>query len=44
MKVAVVNDIHVGKLMKHKGQVRAASHLAENVSRVASSYNGETSA
>ncbi len=29
MKIAVVNDIHVGLQMEHKGQMRAASHLAE---------------
>lgn len=31
MKIAVVNDIHVGKSLEHDGKVRAASHLIENM-------------
>ena len=30
MKIAVVNDIHVGKTLEHKGRVRASSHLVED--------------
>jgi len=30
MKIAVVNDIHVGKSLEHEGKVRASSHLIEN--------------
>jgi len=29
MKIAVVNDIHVGKSLEHNGKVRASSHLIE---------------
>jgi hypothetical protein len=31
MKIAVVNDIHVGKCQEHNGKVRAASHLVEEM-------------
>ena len=31
MKLAVVNDIHVGKCLEHNGRVRASSHLVEDV-------------
>lgn len=30
MKIAVVNDIHVGKALTHNGKVRASSHLIED--------------
>lgn len=30
VKLAVVNDIHVGKCLEHRGRVRASSHLVEN--------------
>ena len=29
MKIAIVNDIHVGKSLEHNGKVRASSHLIE---------------
>lgn len=29
MKVAVINDIHVGKCLVHNGKIRASSHLVE---------------
>lgn len=29
MKIAIVNDIHVGKGLEHEGHVRASSHLVE---------------
>lgn len=31
MKLAVVNDIHVGKSLEHNGRVRASSHLVEDM-------------
>ncbi len=31
MKIAVVNDIHVGKSLEHNGKVRASSHLIEDI-------------
>src|ERR1700722_1724703 len=31
MKIAVVNDIHVGKCLEHIGKVRAYSHLVEDM-------------
>ena len=31
MKLAVVNDIHVGKCLEHNGRVRASSHLVEDM-------------
>lgn len=31
MKIAVVNDIHVGKCLEHHGKVRASSHLVEEM-------------
>lgn len=31
MKIAVVNDIHVGKCLEHNGKVRASSHLIEDM-------------
>jgi len=31
MKIAVVNDIHVGPSLEHEGKVRASSHLVEEV-------------
>lgn len=31
MKIAVVNDIHVGKCLEHDGKVRASSHLVEEM-------------
>ncbi len=31
MKIAVVNDIHVGKCLEHQGKVRASSHLVEEM-------------
>lgn len=31
MKIAIVNDIHVGKPLEHNGKVRASSHLMEGV-------------
>lgn len=31
MKLAVVNDIHVGKCLEHNGKVRASSHLVEEM-------------
>lgn len=31
MKIAVVNDIHVGRRLEHNGQVRASSHLVEEI-------------
>lgn len=31
MKIAVVNDIHVGKCLEHNGKIRASSHLVENM-------------
>ncbi|MBA3236982.1 MAG: metallophosphoesterase [Parachlamydiaceae bacterium] len=31
MKIAVVNDIHVGKSLVHNGKVRASSHLIEDI-------------
>lgn len=31
MKIAVVNDIHVGKSLEHGGRIRASSHLVEEV-------------
>lgn len=30
MKIAVVNDIHIGEPLSHDGKMRAASHLAED--------------
>lgn len=29
MKIAIVNDIHVGKGLEHEGHIRASSHLVE---------------
>lgn len=31
MKIAVVNDVHVGKCLEHNGKVRASSHLVEDM-------------
>lgn len=31
MKIAIVNDIHFGKLVKHKDRIRASSHLAKEL-------------
>lgn len=31
MKIAVVNDVHVGKSLEHEGKVRASSHLMEEM-------------
>lgn len=31
MKIAIVNDIHVGKCLEHNGKVRASSHLVEDM-------------
>lgn len=31
MKIAIVNDIHVGKSLEHNGNVRASSHLVEDM-------------
>lgn len=31
MKIAIVNDIHIGKGMEHKGKYRASSHLVEGL-------------
>lgn len=31
MKIAIVNDIHVGKCLEHNGRVRASSHLVEDM-------------
>lgn len=31
MKLAIVNDIHVGKSLEHNGSVRASSHLVEDM-------------
>jgi 3',5'-cyclic-AMP phosphodiesterase len=31
MKLAVVNDIHVGKCLEHNGKIRASSHLVEDM-------------
>ena len=31
MKLAVVNDVHVGKSLEHNGRVRASSHLVEDM-------------
>lgn len=31
MKIAIVNDIHVGKCLEHNGKVRASSHLIEEM-------------
>lgn len=31
MKIAIVNDIHVGKSLEHNGKVRASSHLVEDM-------------
>ena len=31
MKIAVVNDIHVGRCLEHNGKVRASSHLVEDM-------------
>lgn len=31
MKLAVVNDLHVGKSLEHNGRIRSSSHLAESV-------------
>jgi 3',5'-cyclic-AMP phosphodiesterase len=31
VKIAIVNDIHVGKSLDHNGKVRASSHLIENM-------------
>lgn len=31
MKIAVVNDVHVGKCLEHNGKVRASSHLVEEM-------------
>lgn len=31
MKIAIVNDIHVGKCLEHEGKVRASSHLIEEM-------------
>ncbi len=31
MKLAVVNDIHVGKCLEYNGRVRASSHLIEDM-------------
>jgi hypothetical protein len=33
MKIAVVNDIHVGKGIEHQGRVRSSSHLVEEILR-----------
>lgn len=30
MKIAIVNDIHVGKPLEHDGKIRASSHLIED--------------
>jgi hypothetical protein len=30
MKIAIINDVHVGKALMHHGQIRASSHLIEN--------------
>lgn len=31
MKLAVVNDIHIGKCLEHNGKIRASSHLIEDM-------------
>lgn len=31
MKIAIVNDVHVGKSLEHEGKVRASSHLMEDM-------------
>jgi hypothetical protein len=31
MKIAIVNDIHVGRCLEHHGKVRASSHLIEDI-------------
>lgn len=31
MKIAIINDIHVGKSLEHEGKVRASSHLIEDM-------------
>ena len=31
MKLAIVNDIHVGKSLEHNNRVRASSHLVEDM-------------
>ncbi len=31
MKIAIVNDIHAGKCLEHEGQIRASSHLVEDL-------------
>lgn len=31
IKIAIVNDIHVGKCLEHNGKVRASSHLVEDM-------------
>lgn len=31
MKIAIVNDIHVGKSLEHEDKVRASSHLIEDI-------------
>lgn len=31
MKIALLNDVHIGPVLEHKGSIRAASHLVEDL-------------
>lgn len=31
MKIAVINDVHVGRALEHEGKIRASSHLVEDL-------------
>ncbi len=31
MKIAILNDVHIGRALEYKGKFRAASHLAESI-------------